>query len=176
MGTYYYSLRTKSRRLAIGGQKQDVYPVEFAYKHEPKHFRLTQARMLAAWDRRDPPAYIVWGGFEEGNNVYRRWPKGVVTASEYIVDSLEFVGILISNGRGGFTVQEWTSIDVCTMPICDNPNQQSHIRAKALVDIGLDPQAFRVYIRQTMLGNDPSMVVAVFLNPNDAVIGRVVLA
>lgn len=173
MGTYYYSLRTKSRRIVIAGEKHDVHPVEFAYKHEPKHFKLTEARMEAAWNHRDTPAYIVWGGFEEGNEVYRRWPDGVVVASEYIVDSLEFVGVLISNGRGGFTVQEWTTIEVGE-PITPLA-ASNHVHIKALADMGIEQGTFRVYNRKGR-GMEPIMTVACFLHPKDAVLGRVILA
>ena len=172
MGTYYYSLRTKKRSLTLGGVKSDVHAVEFAYKHEPKHFRMTEARMEAAWAGRDAPAYIAWGGFEEGNNVYRGWPKDVVVASEYIVDGLDFVGILVSNGKGGFTVQEWTSVELNT-EVAPLPDIRG--RSAALAKMGLNPEGFRIYARKR-IGDVPSKIVACFRDPKDAVIGKVILA
>ncbi len=169
MGVYHYALKTKSRRFKIGGEKVDVHPVEYFYKHETKGTRLTEARMEAAWDRRDPPKYIAFSGFEDGCAIYRGWPTGVVVASEYIENSLEFVGFLRERD-GKLVVEEWTVL--CLGRELDHA--ASWATRKTVIDLGIDHAAVRVYTPNSHSSSERTTRVA-FMHANDAVIGKVAL-
>lgn len=166
MGTYYYySLRTKRRTFQIGGVAADVYAVEFAHKYEPRSYALREANMQRAWDHRDPPQYIAFGGLEDGSSVYRGWPENTITVSEYITDGLEFVGILRGSGRA-MKLEEWTPVRL------GRKVEDRYATIKMLADLGLDPYNFAVRVGLPSRNE----TVVVFKNPNDAVIGRVALA
>ena len=165
MATYYYSLRTKKRSFEIGGEKVDVHAVEFAYKREPKRYYLTEARMESAWAHRNPPQYIAFGGLEDEHHVYRGWPENTFTVSEYITDSLEFVGVLRGAGRT-MKLEEWTQVRL------GRKIEDHYATIKMLAELGIDPHSFVVRTGRNF--NDETVVS--FKNPNDAVVGRVALA
>lgn len=166
MGIYYYALKTSKRRFVIGGQKVDVHPVDFFYKHETKSTRLTEARMEKAWEFRDPPEYVAFGGFEDETPVYRRWPVCVVVASEHIINSLEFVGVLRQRD-GKLVMEEWTSVPLGR----ELDATESYEAHKAMMTLGIDPYAVRVYTPRF----DPKETRVAFLHAKDAVIGKVAL-
>lgn len=167
MGTYFYALKTRKRRFTINGEKVDVHPVEYFYKHETKGTRLTEARMEAAWDGRNPPEYVAFGGFEDETPIYRRWPVGAVVVSEHIINSLEFVGILRKRD-GKLVVEEWTRVGL-GRELDATESWEAH---KAMTTLGIDPYAVRVYTPR--YENSKETVVA-FLHAKDAVIGKVAL-
>lgn len=166
MGTYHYALKTKKRRFAINGAKADVHAVEFFYKHETKGTRLTEARMDKAWEFRDPPEYVAFGGFEDEAPIYRRWPVGVVVASEHIINSLEFVGVLRERD-GKLVLEEWTTVPL-GRELDATESNEAH---RAMMALGIDPYAVRVYTPRFT----PTETRVCFLHANDAVIGKIAL-
>ena len=166
MGTYYYALKTRKRRFTINGEKVDVHPVEYFYKHETKGTRLTEARMEKAWDCRDAPEYVAFGGFEDEAPIYRRWPTGVVVASEHITSNLEFVGVLRMRD-GKLVMEEWTTVGLGR----ELDATESYEAHRTMIGLGIDPYAVRVYTPRL----DPRETRAVFLHAKDAVIGKVAL-
>lgn len=166
MGTYFYALKTRKRRFTINGEKVDVHPVEYFFKHETKGTRLTEGRMNAAWDCRNPPEYVAFGGFEDEAAIYRRWPTGAVVVSEHITNNLEFVGILRKRD-GKLVVEEWTTVGL-GRELDGTESWEAH---KALTTLGIDPYAVRVYTPRY----DPKQTVVAFLHAKDAVIGKVAL-
>lgn len=167
MGIYYYSLRTKSRRFKIAGEMEEVYSVEFAFKNEPQHYQRTEARMEKVWERRDPPKYIAFGGFGDEGRVYKGWPKNTITVSEFITNSLDFVGVLRGEGRNMW-LEEWTPV-----PVEESQDPQFiHFRiVKILNDLGIDRENFVVQTPP-----DRKTTTVYFKYTKDAVIGRVALA
>lgn len=174
MGLYYYSLRTKSRRVVIDGGARDVFPVEFAYKHgqERRTHQMTQERQERVWAGRETPEYIVWGGFEDEAPVYRKWPENSVLVSEHITDYLELVGYLVRKGRR-FEIQQWHTVRLGR----ELSLEERHEANAKLINIGIDPMAVRVYTPKKFSGNYGlgSETLAAFRHENDSVIGKVAL-